>query len=400
VNIVVLDFYGYPYPLALARHLARRGHDVRYMAFAGVTPRTSLRRRAGDPDRFRIELIGSSSPYERYRFVDRWRFERAIGASIGDRISSLAPDVVLSSNTPLDIQAVVQRRCETSGIAFVFWLQDVISTAMRGYLAKRLPIAGRLVAAWYARAERRMLRRSQRVIAITPDFVPLLVRWGVESRCIEVIENWAPIEELPQAAKANGWSRDHGLDASPSFVYAGTLGLKHRPELLLELADAVQGRAKVVVCSEGPGMSWLREQNGDRDRPGLVLLDLQAYERMPEVMGTADVLVGVLETDAAEFSVPSKVLTYLCAGRPVLLSIAPHNLVARMVAEGGCGLVVEPGDVHGFVAAARALLDDAERASDMGRNARLLAESRFDADTITDRFERTLAAALRAPGAP
>ena len=39
------------------------------------------------------------------------------------------------------------------------------------------------------------------------------------------------------------------------------------------------------------------------------------------MLASADVLVALLETDAGAFSVPSKVLTSLSAGRPILAAI-------------------------------------------------------------------------------
>ena len=50
-------------------------------------------------------------------------------------------------------------------------------------------------------------------------------------------------------------------------------------------------------------------------------LGFQPFEVLPDVLGSADVLVAILEPDAGVFSVPSKVLSYFCAGRPVLLAV-------------------------------------------------------------------------------
>ena len=73
------------------------------------------------------------------------------------------------------------------------------------------------------------------------------------------------------------------------------------------------------------------------------------------MLASADVLVSVLEAEAGHFSVPSKVQSYLCAERAILLA-APHaNLAAAIVARENAGLVVEPDDIEGFLEAAKAL---------------------------------------------
>ncbi|MCE0445535.1 hypothetical protein LT493_12320 [Streptomyces tricolor] len=53
------------------------------------------------------------------------------------------------------------------------------------------------------------------------------------------------------------------------------------------------------------------------------------------MLGTGDVLVVLLGPDAGQFSVPSKTLSYLCAGRPVLGLMPADNLAARLLRQAG-----------------------------------------------------------------
>jgi glycosyltransferase involved in cell wall biosynthesis len=115
-----------------------------------------------------------------------------------------------------------------------------------------------------------------------------------------------------------------------------------------------------------------------------------AFEDLPDVLASADVLVSVLQPDAGVFSVPSKVNTYLCAGRPLLLAVPAENLASRLVTGAGAGLAVDPADANGFVEAAQKLFESGELRSTCGRNARTYAESHFNIETITDNFEEIL----------
>jgi hypothetical protein len=67
------------------------------------------------------------------------------------------------------------------------------------------------------------------------------------------------------------------------------------------------------------------------------VLDYQPYGQLAEVLATADVLVALLESSAGIFSVPSKVLAYLCAARPLLASMPKENLAARTIERAGAG---------------------------------------------------------------
>jgi len=110
-------------------------------------------------------------------------------------------------------------------------------------------------------------------------------------------------------------------------------------------------------------------------------------EDYPDILGAADVLVALLEPTAGTFSVPSKVLSYLCAGRPVLAAIPPENLAARTIERAGAGLVVPSTDEEAFLVAAKQLLTDGALRVAAGRRARAYAESTFDTETITDQFQ-------------
>ena len=182
------------------------------------------------------------------------------------------------------------------------------------------------------------------------------------------------------------------------FLYSGTLGLKHRPEVLYGLAEQHVGDAEVVVISQGMGETRLREMLVERPLPNLRLLPFQPIEDYPDILGAADTLIALLEPAAGTFSVPSKVLSYLCAGRPILAAIPPANLAARTIEKSGAGMVVPPDDPEAFLVAAKQLRIDADRRRAAGANGRAYAEAVFDTATITDRFESVIEVALGRSG--
>jgi glycosyltransferase involved in cell wall biosynthesis len=296
---------------------------------------------------------------------------------------------VVLSIAPLIVQRELLGASHGLHAGFVFWQQDVMSAAAHRVVGRRSSLVGAVAERAVAELEQRLLRRSDAVVVISEDFLPLLRRWDVDASRVSVIENWAPLDELPALAPDNAWAREHGLDGRAVFLYSGTLGFKHDPSLLLTLARwAGEHDALVVVVSEGPGADWLAEQG--REEPALRLLPYQPHDRLPEVLASADVLVAVLEPEAGAFSVPSKILTYLCAARPLLVSVPADNLAARVVERSGGGIVVRPGDSPAFLAAAETLLDDEALRAELAGRARTYAESAFDLDPVVGRFEEVL----------
>lgn len=386
MRILIHDYIAYPFVVQLARALAQRGHDVLFLYGGGVrAPRAATERRPTDPASLRIERVALNEALRPRAGPQRLLQERRYARQLAAQIQAHQPDVVLSTQSSLDGQAAAMTAASGANAAFVYWLQDIYSQAIERIIGRRLPIAGRLAAARFARLEARLLRESDAVVSIADDFAPILERWGVPKDRVHVIPNWAPLDEVRPMPKSNAWSQELALDKTKTFLYSGTLGRKHDPSLLIALADAFPD-ATTVVVSDGAGTDRLRELAAGRSN--LVLLPLQPIERLPEVLASADVLVALLEPDANVFSVPSKVLTYLTAGRPILAAIPAANQAAHTIRDAGAGVVVEPTDRSGFVESARKLID--QGSAGMGDAGRAYAEQAFDIEAITDRFERLM----------
>ncbi len=394
MRVVVHDYFGHAFPAQLARALSGRGHDVLHLHCSSfVAGKGRLERTEADPPSLEFGAVDLGQPFAKYDLVRRVEHERKTARELARRLRDFRPDGVLST-APLLVQAGLLRASHSVRAGFVFWQQDVMSLAARRVVGRRSRLAGALAERAVAGLEQRLLRRSDAVVVISEDFLPLLRRWGVDERRIETIENWAPLEELPTRPRENAWSREHGLDGRTALLYSGTLGFKHDPSLLLELARWAGRRdALVVVVSEGPGADWLAEHG--HEEPALRLLPYQPYDRLPEVLASADVLVALLEPEAGAFSVPSKILTYLCAGRPLLVSVPADNLAARVVERSGGGLVVAPADGQSLLAAAEKLLEDESLRAELGQQARAYAETAFDLDAVGARFEAVFEKARR-----
>jgi len=388
MHILIHDFAGHPFQVQLSRELAARGHGVLHVSAEGLPgPKGKLQAAAGDVPGLAIRGVKLSNHFRKYSPVRRLVTQRQYARDLATIIERERPQVVLSGNTPSDVQAQLLRSCRRLGIGFVHWVQDVYSVALDYVLRLKIGPAARPATLPYRWLDQWVVRNSDGVVAISRGFVPLLRRWGAREERLAVIENWAPLEEVPRLARRNAWSDAQGLNGEPIFLYSGTLGLKHRPDLMYALARAVAGHARVVVVSEGVGRQYLESQPR---LPNLTLLDFQPYERLPEMLASADVLLATLEVDAGAFAVPSKVLTYLCAGRPVLLAAPRQNLAAEVVERSGGGVVVEPDDAAAWIEAGRKLAEDTQSCAALGAHARQYAEANFDIEKIAGRFEAVL----------
>lgn len=396
IRVVVHDFSGHPFQAQLARSLAGRGLDVTHVYCTSFqTPHGAVGGSGGDC--FRSVGISLHRKFSKYSAVRRVVQELEYGWRFMGQIRATVPDVVISANAPLVSALVLQLGLRVRRTPIVFWQQDIYSTALSQHFEQRGGSINRLIGRIFVAIEKWLLKSSRQVVVISEDFLSLLSEWGVADSKVTVVQNWAPLEEVRVSPRPNPWSERHDIGEDQAvLLYAGTLGLKHQPAMLLALARAFAERpdVRVVVASEGLGATWLSERVvGDE----MELIPFQPYADLPDMLGSGDVLLVLLEPDAGVFSVPSKVLTYHCAGRAILGAMPRENLASRTIQANGAGLVVDPGDTDGFIAAARRLVDEPATRIEMGAAARRAAETNFDIDTITDEFVGVLAAALGHP---
>ena len=263
--------------------------------------------------------------------------------------------------------------------------KDFYSIAATSILKKKLLFLGAIVGKYYQFLERRQMQRSDHIIHITEKFCNQTDKWNIDRSKISVIPNWGALNEIKVTSKLNSWSKKNNLDETKDrVIYSGTMALKHNPALIEELAKN-NSDIEILVIGSGVGIEYLKKISSHQSN--IKILPLQPFTEFDMVLGSGDVLIAVIEEDAGKFSVPSKILSYMCAGKPIVLAAPSENLASQIISQSHSGVVVDSIDKEGFSKAVYELITDKIRSDTMGRNARKYAEKNFNIKTITDSFE-------------
>lgn len=391
MRVLVHDYSGHPFQAQLSRELARRGHTVTHsLCAAYVSGKGRLAAEAGESIVF--EPIGTGVVIAKMRFHLRLFQELRFGLDLARQVRRTKPDVALVANVPIPTLTVFALAMLVLRVPWVLWHQDVQAVAIRSFAGSKLSKAFRFVAHGIEIGEKWCSRRAAAIVVIAASFERVHQAWGTSDK-VTVIPNWAPLDEIVPVERKNDWAIEQGLEDTKTLLYSGTLGLKHNPTLLVGLARLVMDtgqNVRLVVVNEGPAEDVLRAEAERLDVP-LTLLPFQPYERLPEVLGSGDILLVLLERDAGAFSVPSKTLSYLCAGRPVLGLMPAENLAAQLVDHvGGCVLPPLESALPEAAVWATSVLADRDRREELGLAARGFAEEEFALARSADRFERIL----------
>jgi len=308
----------------------------------------------------------------------RWAF------SLLRHLRQIGADTVLVSNTALPVLAVLAAYSAFARkLRWGVWVQDIYSSAFETVLVDKFPeriaAAGTTIA---DRVEGAALRRADMIFSIGETLDKEIQR--LASRSAEPLPNWAMLDDFEPD---NDAAATFGTDPERRIAtYAGTLGVKHDLTDFVSLAQTLAASSwSLVVASEGDAADRLSDLLSDFEHAKVIPFQSDAAYRA--LLAESDLLLVALTDDAAQYSIPSKVLTYLCAGRPIAASIAPDNDAARIIKTIGCGTVASSLD-----AAAKTCMDltDGER-HELGDRGRAYAERHFAEPVIGRRLADALA---------
>ena len=274
-----------------------------------------------------------------------------------------APDVYFVVSPPLFLGLGAFLVSRLKRRPFVFHVQDLQPDAALG-LGMIKP--GLSVKALFA-LEKWNYARAAAVSGICGGMLDAFARKRVPARKILFFPNWIPDASAPVKADT-AIASFRGLykigAETPLIAYSGNVGMKQGLEIVIEAAalGKLKKESSVsvfhwAVCGEGAAKPALEKMIHDQSLEGAVhLYPLQPDERYHALLRETDISLITQQRGTGQFFFPSKLLSILQYGRPVLAVADTSSELARAVDAGKFGLVVEPGDAAALLTAAEAML--------------------------------------------
>lgn len=382
--ILIHDFAGHPFQVELSRSLAARGYRVYHMYFSGDQgPKGDMRNQLFESGELIFIPVDIDRGYSKTNFLSRFLSDLIYAKYAKRKILEINPDIVISGNSPTWVQRSLLKATIKINAKFIYWCQDFYSIAVSTYLKRKSSLLGMMAEKVLKKMDKNQMSFSDHIILITDYFLLTVDAWKIPRSKVSIIPNWGPLDLIGITDKNNSWVSSKNLQASRKrVVYSGTLALKHNPDLIAFAAKKLPD-VDFIIVSSGVGAEYLESLS----LPNIYVFSLEPVENLQYVLGSADVLIAVIENDAGEFSVPSKVLSYFCACRPIVLAAPASNLASRIVMKSNAGLVVSPDSYNDFFHSISSLLSDVNLACELSNNGRKYAENNFNIDHISQKFE-------------
>jgi len=353
--------------LEVARGLAARGHEVHAV----------VHREPGRPDREDLDGVG----LHRIAWSPPSRFLRFRAARQVERLArELRPEAVIERYYNFGGEGV--RTATRLGVPSLLEVNSPVVDHPRSLKALLDALAlVRPLRRW----RERLVREARALVAPIPEIVPpfarektTLVSWGAN------VEAFRPERRSAALRRALGVP-----DGALVVLFSGSFRPWHGVHVFEAAARRLLDRPDLFfLLVGGPDVGTDARWRGRR-------LGRVAYERMPEIVASAD--IGVAPYDTARmpelrlgfFWSPLKIFEYMASGLPVItIARAPLTEIVR---EGHEGAFFSDGDGSSLAEAVVRLADDPGLRDRLGRSARARVVERYSWARHCEQLEAVLA---------
>jgi colanic acid biosynthesis glycosyl transferase WcaI len=383
-----------PFTTGVCEHLASHGHQVEVITAFPYYPEWRVR----DGYRGRI--------YQRQRLngvtVRRvWHF---VPSRASNLVQRLAHDISFSLSAflaglfagPFD---VIYCACPPPTSAFSAYMLSRIRR--KPYLIKLADLASdaalatgilkRGLALRMAMAiEGFVYRGAQRIICLCQGFVEKLKDRGISAEKLQVISDWADTERIRPVSTPKAFREANRVSPEQFLLlHTGNMGKKQDLMNVVRAAEISQNEPALLwmLVGHGEERAKILEEIALRKLANIRLLPLQHSDAMAEMYSSADALILNQQASVRDAVIPSKLLTYMAAGRAVLAAVTETSEAAQQVQRAQCGVLVPPDNPEALVAAALSLHRQPSLRQQLGANGRAYVILHFTRQYVLKEYD-------------
>ncbi|MBE7384193.1 MAG: glycosyltransferase family 4 protein [Leptolyngbya sp. SIO1E4] len=224
----------------------------------------------------------------------------------------------------------------------------------------------------------RAFQAASQLIAVSQEVKHYLTRWGIADK-VHVTPNGVNHHRFPETLQPTI------AKAANTFTvgFVGSLkpwhGLHHLVEAFTQLYQQVP-QARLLIVGDGPQRDALVAELKQRGLQSVTCLTgAVSPEQIPGLLASMDVAVAPYPASSNFYFSPLKVVEYMAAGLPVVVS--SRGQLLDLVTDGSTGLLCPPGDETALAIALEQLWQSPQLRQRLGQAARqyILAHHTWDA---------------------
>lgn len=375
---------------SIAAHLSGEGHSVEVVAEHPCYKTADFEKEVPSTDRVdgvrvkRMPVLPGTSRQGLIDRLDQFLFPiRLLIHGIVRRLRGASYDVVLTATQPPVINGTFGwLTARLLGARFLYHFQDVY------------PELGRYAGLWDGEGvvyrllyvlDRFTCRMADRCVVLSDDMAETLVERGVDREKIMVVHNFMPSGFEEDRIEARPTDRSDRQDVV--LIFAGNLGRFQGLEPLVRAAQLVEEdlpNLTLEFLGEGVALPRLKQLAVD-------ISNVRFRAHLPtaeadRVISEADVGIVSLRPDIYRVAYPTKTMTYLGLGVPILAVVESESSLARLVEREHLGFVVSGREPNEVAEAYRKVYQHRRELPELRDRARQTYNCFFSRDSILSRW--------------
>ena len=359
----------------LARGLADRGHSVNVVTGFPWYNLKSI------PDKYRgrffmkEDMSGVHVTRIAFPVFGPQKIKLAVGHLTAPLTSFLGgllsekPDVVFIYSPPLFMGVSGWLLNLFKGVPFIMGVQDLHPQC---YIDQGL-LKNRLMIYLLETLEKFCYRRSSLITVHSEGNRRHIVDVKrIDEGKVRILPNWIDTGEMKPLPRDNEFSGKYNLNGEFIVGYAGTLGMSQGLLSVIEAARILRDRDEIEFFIVGDGIEKenLKSRVKEYGLKNVRFLEMQPKSVYPYVVASSDVGLVTLNSRVRTPVVPSKILSLMAAGRPVLASMPLDGDAPKLIRKSGCGICIGPEDPELLAEKILFLADNPDICADFSRQGR------------------------------
>jgi colanic acid biosynthesis glycosyl transferase WcaI len=379
----------------IAEHLISQGHSVTVVCpfpnrpkgkvFSGYTRKWAS---VTEENGVRVVRVLTWLIGEERTSFNRIMENISFGITSSLQIISKRPELILLESWPILACLPVMALAKLYNIPVVSYVKDIYpeSAVAHGIIRSKSFIAKMLTCIDVA-----ICRWSWLNIVISNTMHDHLMRYRrLPSSKLRIIWDWLDLSSIYPVQVDGTWRREVGIDTD-DFVcmFSGTMGFASGADILIDVAGLLAKfpKLKIVCIGEGTLKNRMVSEAAKRNLNNLLFLPFQPRERLCEVQSSSDVMLLTTTATMGTTSVPSKFITYIAIGKPVICAAGQDSDLTQIVTTQKLGISVPPGSAEEIANAICKMMELAiEERVAMGKRARSVALSKHSIETAMNAF--------------
>lgn len=366
----------------IAKELIKRGHKVTII----TATNTSI----NEPGKFNIEgieVIYVNNSYSNYfsKLKKIWVFIKFVSLSMKEALKLKDIDIVYATSTPLTVGLVALLLRHIKGWRYIFEVRDLwpefpiqIGAIKNGLLIKLLKSL-----------ERRIYRRSEHIVALSPGMREGVIATGIPDDKCTIVPNMSKPDKFYPREVSKDIIKQFNINIDKfNVIHFGSMGVANGLDYIINAANELTkwGDKSIhfIFLGDGAMLPKLMQMVEEYGLSNVDFLGKHKMDIVSEIVNCCDISITTFKNLPILYTnSPNKLFDSLSAGKPIIVNSA--GWTKELCEKEHCGFYVDPEKPEDLATKLLEIRDKSNLLKMWGENSRRLSLQIFDKNILSSK---------------